>query len=688
MVAPAAISFTATATIDLGAKADDGPDPLPTFAIKGYTGASMNIAGFYSPVIVDLNGLKASSGQIPALLNHDIEKIVGQTSGISIGASGVDLSGVLTGGDEDPNVRKIKVHARNGFKWQASIGADVVRREFLESGKKATVNGREISGPHIIVRESALKEISFTPIGADDQTSATVAASISPGLHNKEPNMQFQQWLEARGIDPASLTDPIRAELQARFDSDTAPKPDGPLASFDSVVSKHEEEIERRNKITAFLDGIMADRPDLVPELKKLGQMAFEAGAKFDDVERQVYRLERKVGRGGTLVRDTRRVASKMIEATVARSCGLANLEKHYNVDTLNASDEAFPHGIGLRDLLLCAARENGYSGFSTSDPRALLQAAFRSDARPMIRADAEFSTVSLPGIMSNVANKFLVQGFNSVESAWREIAAITSSRDFKTFYSYSFILDAAYEKVGPTGELSHATASEIEYTNRVATYGKMFAVTREHIINDNLGALSEIPMKLGRGAAVAFNVVFWTQFLADLNTFYTSGRGNVSTGAGSALSSAGLSAAELAFLNQTDPNGDPLGVDPKILLVPPALNNTADELMTSTAINTGGAATETKVPNRNIWQSKFKKVMSRYLSNANITGYSSAAWWLIADPMDLPLIQAAFLNGRQEPVVESADADFNALGVQFRGYYDFGVAKQEYRAAVRSAGS
>jgi hypothetical protein len=46
------------------------------------------------------------------------------------------------------------------------------------------------------------------------------------------------------------------------------------------------------------------------------------------------------------------------------------------------------------------------------------------------------------------------------------------------------------------------------------------------------------------------------------------------------------------------------------------------------------------------------------------------------------------FLNGQQTPIVENADADFNQLGIQFRGYYDFGVGIQEYRAAVQSNGS
>jgi hypothetical protein len=66
----------------------------------------------------------------------------------------------------------------------------------------------------------------------------------------------------------------------------------------------------------------------------------------------------------------------------------------------------------------------------------------------------------------------------------------------------------------------------------------------------------------------------------------------------------------------------------------------------------------------------------------------SAAAWYLLADPNDLPFIEAVFLNGQESPTVESADADFNTLGIQFRGYHDFGVDTQEYRAAVKSKGS
>jgi len=70
--------------------------------------------------------------------------------------------------------------------------------------------------------------------------------------------------------------------------------------------------------------------------------------------------------------------------------------------------------------------------------------------------------------------------------------------------------------------------------------------------------------------------------------------------------------------------------------------------------------------------------VRSSYLSNPKYTGASSLAWYILADPADMPVIEVAFLNGQQQPTVESADADFNNLGIQMRGYHDFGVAKQE----------
>ena len=92
--------------------------------------------------------------------------------------------------------------------------------------------------------------------------------------------------------------------------------------------------------------------------------------------------------------------------------------------------------------------------------------------------------------------------------------------------------------------------------------------------------------------------------------------------------------------------------------------------------------------PDENPHAGKFNVVSSAYLSNAAIPGYSAAAFYLLADPADVAVIETAFLNGQERPTVETADADFNVLGVQMRGFFDFGVALQEPRGGVRSTGA
>jgi hypothetical protein len=73
---------------------------------------------------------------------------------------------------------------------------------------------------------------------------------------------------------------------------------------------------------------------------------------------------------------------------------------------------------------------------------------------------------------------------------------------------------------------------------------------------------------------------------------------------------------------------------------------------------------------------------VSRYLGNAKYPGFSQKAWYLLSDPADLPVVEVAFLNGNESPTIESAEADFNVLGVRMRGYHDFGVAMQDPSAA------
>ena len=223
-------------------------------------------------------------------------------------------------------------------------------------------------------------------------------------------------------------------------------------------------------------------------------------------------------------------------------------------------------------------------------------------------------------------------------------------------------------------------------FTSQADTQGILFALTRKDVINDDMGAFMALPRMIGMAGGETINHEVWTTLLANPGSFFVAGHANYAAGAGTALSVTALTQAEQAFLDQTKPNKRPLGLSPKVLLVPTALKTLGTILMQSLKLNEAATAGSPAAQD-NPHAGKFTPVCSAYLGNALFTGYSQKAWYLFADPNVLPVIEVCFLNGVQEPTVESAQTTMDRLGIDFRGYLDFGVGMQDWRGAVKMKG-
>lgn len=173
----------ATVRAEEGGAGADGKPKLARIEGVAYTGAVMKPGGWYGNIVVDLAGVRVPRQQRPLLRQHDHDRIVGHTESVTVDKNGIQIAGVLSNADS-PHAREIVELAKNGFPWQLSIGANPVRTEFLESGKTTTVNGREVTGPLTISRETELGEVSLVPLGADGDTSAVVSASKGGGAVN------------------------------------------------------------------------------------------------------------------------------------------------------------------------------------------------------------------------------------------------------------------------------------------------------------------------------------------------------------------------------------------------------------------------------------------------------------------------------------------------------------------------
>ncbi len=660
--------------------------PLRRFSMTAYTGGAMQLGGWRYPVVVDLAGLRISKKSRPILKDHNPGQIVGHTDQITVAEQSLEVTGVISG--TGATAQEIIATSENGFPWQASIGAVAEKVVFITDGKTAAANGREFTGPMYIARKSVLGEVSFVALGADDDTYARVAAEAGQP-HLEVTTMEFDAWAKQHGFDVEAMDEPNRASLQAMYEQAGKGAPGTqpaapPVAPPAAAVTPPPAE-EPKPDIAAKVQAEAAAEVKRIRDIHNLclGQFpdiearAVAEGWDVTKAELAVLRASRPQGPAIFSVRPEAPSAA-VLEAACLMAAGLQNVEQTIDEATLEAANRRFRGSIGLQELLLEAAWANGYTGRNFRDARGVLRFAFRSDLQ------AGFSTIDIGGILSNVANKFLLEGFFSVERVWRNICAIRNVTDFKTVTSYRLIGKDQYEVVAPGGELKSGTLGNETYSNKADTYGLLLAIDRRDIINDDLGAITTVPRKLGRGSGLKINDVFWATFLAN-SVFFKTANKNYLEGADTALSIDGLTKAEVNFMDQVDSDGKPVGVMPTVMLVPTALSALATQLYKSMELRDTTAST--KYPVNNPHQGKFRVEVSRYLSNSSYTGYSSKAWYLLADPNDLPVIEVAFLNGQESPTIETAEADFSVLGVQLRGYHDFGAALQDTRAGTKCKG-
>ncbi|HUX15196.1 MAG TPA: hypothetical protein VMW52_01920 [Phycisphaerae bacterium] len=696
--------------LDVEAAADDGAPKLKRFKMTAYTGGALRLAGWPFPVVVDLAGMK-SRGARPVFKDHLRSQVIGHTDQVAITSNRIHVEGVISG--TSPAAREVVDTSGNGFPWQSSLGADVMppvgRIVFVEAGETAEANGRTFTGPCFVARGSTLKEISFVALGADDNATAKVAASAI-SLSEDRTMKPFDEWIKAMGLDPATITDEQRSQLKAAYDKlveaeaetedppEAPPVPPPPANAAAAPATGQEDPLQtakvqlraehlRLNAIDAFsAEAFPGIKPEKMAEIKA---KAINEDWTADKTELALLRASRPhapsvAGFGRFEAEGDRRT---VLCAALAMSGGMPDARRveAYGEPACEQADDL--RGIGIQEFLVLAAAAGGV------DPGSIPR--FRSDAQGFLRA--AFSTVSVPYILGATANKLLLEGYNAVDQSWRLIAKVRPVKDFKQHTRHRLTADAKYQKLGPMGEIKHGVLDEQRFTQQIDTRARMFGITRQDIVNDDLGVFDTLRSVLGMGAADAINDVFWTLFLSNPSSFFGTAHGNYLTGASYTLGVDGLDALEQLILAQTKPavgaetKPMPLGLQPKVLLVPHQLGGSARVLHKSTEIRNTTAST--KYPVANVYAGKYGEedrtlCISPFIGNSSFTGYSTTAFYIFVDPEVLAAVEVAFLNGKDAPTVESADADFNTLGIQLRGYHDFGVAMQDYRAAAKSKGA
>lgn len=574
-----------------------------------------------------INLERFNNGLGTVLFNHDRDAVVGHIEKVWL----EDNRGkALVRFDSDEQSETIFQKVQSGTLQGVSVGYAINRYEVLEDEDTKSTNGR-FSGPAYVVTDWEPLEISIVSVPADPTVGVGRSAEeIHTSIDTQEDNTRMDQEknLEVQEVKSAPVeTGLTQADLQKAM----------------------EQERKRTSEITAMFRDFDVEGAD---EAIVLGKSIEEARE---------------------MVMDQLRARNKGVSITM----GEAESDKFRAA----AQDAVLmAAGIPVADAAPGANELRGYSMIELareSLQRENVKANFGDNME--LARQAINSTSTFPAIMSNLANKSVMTGFNEAETTFQIWAGKGSNRDFKEAARVALSEAGNLELVPEGGQFQQDFLGEASARTKVATYGKLFSLTRQAIINDDLGLFSKIATKYGSAAKRLVNKMVYAQLTGNVKmqddvALFDSKHGNVA-GTAEALSVQAIAKAITAMRRQKGITGDAtLNITPKYLVVPPELEMTAYQIVNSTAavdgVNSGVV---------NPYKGRFVVVADAELTDPT-------AWYLVADATQHDTIEVTYLNGVETPRLETRQG-FDVDGIEYKVAFDCGVSALDFRGLYKNAG-
>ncbi len=353
----------------------------------------------------------------------------------------------------------------------------------------------------------------------------------------------------------------------------------------------------------------------------------------------------------------------------VTRRDAVANALLHRYSPTLFQLEDAARQYRGM--TLLELARESlGNVGVNT-----------RGLSRDEVATRALHSTSDFPEILSAVTNKTLRQAYDAYPRTFMLFCRQVLATDFKAMHRVQLGEVPQLLEVGESGEFKRGTLGESKESYKVKTYGRVVAITRQTLINDDLDAFTRIPAMYGNSIAQLESDVVWgiisaNPAMADGNALFHANHKNLA-GTGTALAVDAVGAARAAMAKQTGLDKKTvLNVRPAFLIVPASLELKAEQLV---AQNLVPAATSSVVP-------QSIRTLAP-ISEPRLDAASETAWYLAASPNQIDTIEYAYLEGQQGAYIETRNG-FDVDGVEIKCRLDFGAKAIDWRGLYKNPGA
>lgn len=542
--------------------------------------------------------------------------------------------------DDDPDSDLVFQKVQKGMLKGVSVGYSVSSWEEVSPGKQSS-NGRFTGPVDIAIRWEPL-EISLEPTPADPTVG--VGRSLdeaAPADGRAEINNNEREELAVGEEQRQEFTTPAVDEAAIREEALMA-------------------ERQRVSNITALCRDFDVDPQPYIDG----GQSEDQVRAAI--LEQVKERMKPSVA-GMPDIRVQRDEADKFREA--ASDSILLRAGKTIEKPADGARDL---RGMRLRDLavecLILAGRPNAH--------RLDDDTLFREALTP----DSQFAA-----ILNGAVNKSMATAYRTAQTTYQRWTSRGSNPDFKAATHYQISEAGDLLPMTQNGEFKFDQMQDQGVNKAIATFGRSFGMTRQALINDDIGILTRVPDAYVRAAGRGINRLVYRMLgtnpiIFDGNQLFTAGAPHNNQAAqGDNITVQSVSAGRQAMRTQRNLRGNEiLNIGPRFLIVPAARETEAEQFLSRTLV-----PTQQNVINPFV--GTLEPVADAEL-DALVQAGQAFPWFLAADPADVDTIEVTYLNGDDMPKLES-QVGFNFLGIKWRIYIDYGVTILDFRGLYMNPG-
>jgi hypothetical protein len=302
----------------------------------------------------------------------------------------------------------------------------------------------------------------------------------------------------------------------------------------------------------------------------------------------------------------------------------------------------------------------------------------------PVRLAERAFHTTSdFPALLSAAANKMLLAAYAPAAPTYRQIFLRRDFRDFKPHRHLRIGDFPVLQPLAENGEIQAGTMSESQEIVLLQTFARRIRVTRQMLVNDDLGAFTDFAAMIGRRVADFENATAYalvnlangdgpTLLTGNAPVFATGAARANKAAAGTALDEANIAKGREAIMKQRTLDGLPISLGRSMrVLVGAALELSALKLTAAITPGSSGAV--------NPYVGLLQPVVEPLIP-AN-------RWYLFAEPPTTPVYVYGYLNGVEGPQVTTGPVS-GVDGIEVSVLFDFGVGAIDWRGAWFNPGT